>query len=282
MPTLLLSVLLTVILPPPDYADIPSGLNATVRWQYGCQAASETLAALEYPGWHNWIADDCGEPNHTPMVYSMAGDIAAADANEFWLIGNEPNIASTAIAPADAAAWAQQWAAQNDATWACCGTLHNGQYPSLLTWLDAYLDAGGPIPDAWHVHIYFVANDAQWQATLRQMEDWMADNDVVRPLIVSETAQTLHDRDATPLLEAVARDVCNERIAAAYWYPGDKDAYDFAPRSQLTINGEITALGERFVALQDCPEPEPTPTPKPTPSQPIVWRVYVPITFNGG
>lgn len=244
----------------PPAPTVPSGLNTTMRHQYGCESATEALALLDNPGWHNWIADDCGQPGYTPTAYSLqpsylAGYVASANDGEFWLVGSEPNIGATHIEPSDAAVFANGWVTQTQTTWACCGTLQHTGYAYLLDWLDDYLAAGGAIPDVWHIHIYFVS-PGQWDATLAQFEQWMQTNEVVRPVIISETAQT--NGNAEPLLRHVAQAICDGDVQAVYWYIGDKDAYGFAPSSQLTIDGEITELGEQFVDLRVCGLGEPT------------------------
>lgn len=258
---------------------LPSGLCTTYRWQYGAESAQQAAQLLDYPCHHNWIADSYGVPNHTPFAYSMspsylAGYVADAEAGEFWLVGNEPNIGATRTEPADAAIFASGWVTQTDTTWACCGTLQHYEHGYLLDWLDDYLVAGGPIPDAWHIHIYFV-DVAGWDATLAQFREWMAAHDVVRPVIISETAQT--NGDAMPLLRHVAKAVCDGKVQAAYWWIGDEDAYDFAPTSQLTIDGALTELGKVFVESQTCLPVEPTADD--VVEQPQPWRVWLPATY---
>lgn len=244
----------------PVEPQLPSGLCTTYRWQYGAESAQQAAQLLDYPCHHNWIADSYGVPGHTPTAYSLQpsaldGYMADASDGEFWLLGSEPNISVTHIEPSDAAIFTSGWVTQTNTSWACCGTLQHWQYGYLLDWLDDYLAAGGAIPNAWHIHIYFVDN-VGWDATLAQFRDWMIDNDVVRPVIVSETAQT--SGNAEPLLRHVAKAVCDGDVQAVYWYIGDKDAYNFAPLSQLTVDGKITELGKLFVELRDCPPVEPT------------------------
>lgn len=260
-------------------SQLPNGLCTTFRWQYGAESAQEAAALLDYPCHHNWIVSSYGVPNHTPFAYSMspsylAGYVADAEADEFWLIGNEPNLGATFTKPSEAALFASGWVTQTDVAWACCGTLQHYDHSYLLNWLDSYLAAGGPVPDAWHIHIYFVDDGAGWDATLAQFRDWMTANDVVRPVIVSETAQT-HGGDAEPLLLRVARAVCDGDVQAVYWYIGDKDFHNFAPSSQLTVDGVITELGKVFVGSQTCLPVEPTDDePIAQPSQP--WRLWLP------
>ena len=274
----LLALLLTVVLPPV----IPHGLCTTYRWQYGAESAQQAAQLLGEPCHHNWIADSYGVPGHTPTAYSLApsaldGYVAEANDNEFWLLGSEPNIGATFIEPQDAAIFARRWVTQTNTTWACCGTLQHYEHGYLLDWLDGYIAAGGSIPDVWHIHIYFVDN-AGWDATLAQFEDWMKRNGVVRPVIISETAQT-NGGDAELLLRHVAQAVCDGDVQAVYWYIGDKDAYDFAPSSQLTVDGAITELGKLFVELQDCPPGEPTADD--VIAQPVEpWRVWLPTAWR--
>lgn len=271
----LLALLLTVVFPPV----LPRGLCTTYRWQYGAESAQQAAQLLGDPCHHNWIADSYGVAGHTPTAYSLqpsylAGYVAEADDGDIWLLGSEPNIGVTFIEPTDAALFTSAWVTQTRTVWACCGTLQHYDHGYLLDWLDDYLAAGGAIPDIWHIHIYFV-DAAGWDATLARFGEWMERNNVVRPVIVSETAQT--NGDAEPLLRHVADAVCDGRVQAAYWYIGDKDAYDFAPSSQLTVDGAITELGTLFVALRDCPV---EPTADDMVTQPIEpWRVWLPTVY---
>lgn len=242
----------------PIEPQMPSGLCTTYRHQYGAESAQQAAQLLGYPCYHNWIADSYGVPGHTPFAYSLypsylAGYVAEAKDGEFWLLGNEPNIGSTFTKSSAAAEFTRGWVAQTDTAWACCGTLQHYEHGYLLAWLDGYLAAGGAIPDVWHIHIYFVDN-AGWDATLAQFRAWMTANDVVRPVIISETAQT--NGDAEPLLRHVAKAVCDGRVQAVYWYIGDRDFHSFAPSSQLTIDGAITNLGKTFVESRVCPAGE--------------------------
>lgn len=277
MPASLLALLLTVVLPPV----LPHGLCTTFRHQYGAESARQAATLLGYPCHHNWIADSYGVPGHTPTAYSLhpsalAGYVAEANDNEFWLVGSEPNIGATFIEPSDAAIFTSGWVTQTNTAWACCGTLQHWQHPSLLDWLDDYLATGIAPPAAWHIHIYFVDN-AGWDATLAQFKAWMVANNVVRPVIVSETAQT--NGNAEPLLRHVAKAVCDGDVQAIYWYIGDKDAYDFAPSSQLTADGAITELGKLFVELQACPPIEPTVDD--VVAQPVEpGRVWLPTAYR--
>lgn len=250
--TIILSIL-TIYMNPTE-TQIPSGLCTTYRWQYGSESAQQAAQLLNYPCYHNWIVDDYGVQNHTKTAYSLQPNylntyIKEATINEFWLLGSEPNLGTTYIEPSDAAIFTNSWITQTDTIWACCGTLQHWNNPTWLDWLDSYLESGGAIPDVWHIHIYFVDNTG-WDSTIAQFNEWMIINDVVRPIIISETAQT--NGNAESLLRHVARAVCNNDVQAIFWYIGDKDAYNFAPTSQLTVDGKITELGRLFIKLQNC------------------------------
>ncbi len=51
---------------------------------------------------------------------------------------------------------------------------------------EGYLDAGGPVPDAWHVHLYFCYMPDGIDDRLDIWGEWMQRRDVNRPTIISE------------------------------------------------------------------------------------------------
>jgi hypothetical protein len=153
---------------------------------------------------YNWttLGEGFGDwPGYRPMIwhdrlewYGGAAGIrwfATRWPGRDWLFLNEPERASQAnLAPEYAA---QVVAAHRDlvlgadptATWSCCGVYVD---PTGLAWLDRYLDAGGPVGDSWHIHIYGIedCNAASSLQVLRAFEDWAAARGVTRPILITE------------------------------------------------------------------------------------------------
>ena len=131
---------------------------------------------------HNWYTawQFLEEPRHTPSIWnhvyrpSMRDLVRMAETypGRTWLLYNEPELESQANTEArDAAIHATYWTdaiGENGRT-ACCGTTIDDRLP-WAQWLEAYLAAGGPVPDVWHIHIYahdvrtFELRWAQWRA----------------------------------------------------------------------------------------------------------------------
>lgn len=153
---------------------------------------------------YNWTTVGLGFgdwPGYRPMIwhdrlewYGGAAGIrwfATRWPGRQWLFLNEPERASQAnLAPEYAA---QVVASHRDlvlgadptATWACCGVWVD---PVGIAWLDRYLDAGGPVGDVWHIHIYGIedCNPASSAQVLRDFEAWAAARGVTRPILITE------------------------------------------------------------------------------------------------
>ena len=55
-----------------------------------------------------------------------------------------------------------------------------------LAWLEWYLDADGPVPDVWAIHLYFCYTPAGIDRALEKWDGWMRRWDVKRPTIITE------------------------------------------------------------------------------------------------
>lgn len=155
---------------------------------------------------HNWYTarQFLDDPRHTPSIWNAdfrpgsitdLANLAADYPGRTWLLFNEPEFFGQAnTSPEIAAVHVRYWqeAIGDNGKIACCGNLF---YPSLggIQWLEAYLAAGGPVPDYWHIHIY-VANDWEWVNVVGNWEMWNATHGNL-PTIISEagSGQELHD-----------------------------------------------------------------------------------------
>jgi len=233
-------------------------MGVSVAWQRGDSWADESLALLTPKLWMNWVFDHNEDAAYVPMAFSLKSidpylEAAKAATHKTWLLGNEPDLSSTYISPTDAAVFSQRWVAEVGAPMACCGVIVHKDYTGGLQWMSNYLAAGGVVPDYWQIHIYFVQNSFEWQLSLNSFVAWMEANDVVRPIIVSETAMT-ESGDASALLEYVNSKVDDGTIHASIWY-SDLDYWTLWPQSDLRTEGELTELGELYVRLSGLGEP---------------------------
>jgi hypothetical protein len=240
---------------------LPQGVGVSTAWQRGDAWTARTLETLQPELWMNWVHSDLDDPRYLPMAFSFQrayhdGYIEAAQdgPRRLWLLGNEPELPQSAGTPEDAAWLARRWANEVGGPWACCGNITHHLYPQLLDWPTAYLAAGGLVPDAWHVHIYFVQSGAEWDAALAAWQGWMVAHNAVRPVIVSETAFTegtgwgdLAPVRAAELLRHVRESVARGDVRAVLWY-SDADYWGVWPWSNLlTQDGTLTSLGQVYM-----------------------------------
>lgn len=171
---------------------------------------------------HNWYTAPqfLEDERHTPSIWNAdftpgtiteIAQLAADYPGRTWLLFNEPEFTGQANTPPEIAAvhvryWAE--AIGDNGTVACCGNLF---VPSMggIQWLDAYLAAGGPVPDVWHIHIY-VSSPWEFLNALGGWERWNAEHGNL-PTIISEvgSGQELHDW---------LRDWNDARYPAVYWF----------------------------------------------------------------
>lgn len=240
---------------------VPSGLGVSTAWQRGDVYKYRSLHMLQPPVWMNWLYTDLDDPSYLPMAYSLAPSaqanylaVATTNPHRLWLLGNEPNLPGTFVSPQDAASSVQMWAQQYWSPIACCGQLI---YPGVwlhhyTTWTRAYLDAGGPVPDYWHIHIYTSPPMINPVFHIDEFRDWMFANNVVRPVIVTEGNATTGTIDNQILyMNAMEASLDNGKIHAFLWY-SDRDWHNVWPNSNLiSYSGtEPLRLGRHWLTLQ--------------------------------
>lgn len=154
---------------------------------------------------YNWTTVDAGFgdwPGYRPMIWSDRLDwyggpggiqwFATQHPGRLWLFLNEPERVTQANLPPAYAA--QVVASHRDlvkgadttATWACCGVWVDGNVG--IPWLNDYLDAGGPVGDVWHIHLY-APNDCDPAGSLQligNFETRAATRGVTRPIVITE------------------------------------------------------------------------------------------------
>ena len=146
---------------------------------------------------HNWYTarQFLEEPRHTPSIWnhvyrpSMRDLVTLADdfPGRTWLLYNEPELVGQANTSAhDAAIHVAYWtdAIANNGRTACCGVSVDERLP-WDDWLNAYLAAGGPVPDVWHIHVY-AENPVVFERRLALWWAWHAEHGAGLATIISE------------------------------------------------------------------------------------------------
>ena len=159
-----------------------------------------------------------------------------------WLVLNEPERSDQADVTPGEAIGITAAVATTGASWACCGTIASDN-----SWLDAYLDGGGIVPDVWHIHAYGIETPQQWQSQLGSFYAWMDGRGVARPVIVSETNAGGADADVQAELLAYVRQATAEddRLIAVFWFA--TTYYSAGDAALFDATGELTAVGAAFV-----------------------------------
>lgn len=245
---------------------IPRGLGYGVAHQQGAEYAAEVRPLLgdDVP-WTNWIYDRLDDPHYLPKAFSMRQqyvrqyiDAANDGPARLWLVGNEPETPHTFIDPVEAAIMASLFAEETDVPFACCGVMllsgpgiEWGNGWAWDTWLDAYLAAGGPVPDVWQVHIYdaFVG---RWHERLDVFRAWAAERGISRPIIVAETAYpwAIPSYNAL-LLEKIGETLDSDPdLLAVYWYSVHDYHGIWHDTDLLDTDGALTPVGEAFLRVR--------------------------------
>lgn len=161
------------------------------------------------------------EPRHWPSVWnpvyrpSVRQLVAWSDAypGRTWLLFNEPErIDQADTSPFDAAIHVRYWteAIGDNGRTACCGVLIQTNWHGWAEWLRLYLQAGGPVPNYWHIHIY-ADTPEQFDAALATWDAWNAERGGGLPTIISEVGRTY-------AVQEHARAIQRDDIPAMFWF----------------------------------------------------------------
>ena len=233
----------------------PEGLGVGMPWQNAEADPGwyDTALELLMPAWwYNWKCDQIGEYGYYPMLWRMRRDqyydeaITKARANPrmFWLMGNEPEEEEQSNTPyTEAASTMRKWEQDTAVLWACPGVILGSKG---MRWLEGYLNAGGPVPTVWHVHLY-TRTATEWWLRLRDFSDWMEKKRVIRPVIVSETALDIRDADEQiPLLAAIGNALSMRRVQAVSWFSAEYANHSW---SNLLDGSDVTTLGHNYLGM---------------------------------
>lgn len=214
-----------------------------------------TLDLLEPSCWKDWLWDHVGTPGYVPAVFSMKVDGWSAAAMHtardgfpgvMWELGNEPEQGSSRVEPEEAAAFSVLWQQTAGENFAAPGHIIWGKG---LSWLQRYLEAGGVVGKFWNVHLYFATNADHWTELWETWKEWMKQNKMIRPVLISETnahGGCSHIEVMTRIAETLRSDPL---LHMALWY-SDYDWHNVFHESDLrTADGRRTALGEHFMEL---------------------------------
>lgn len=215
-----------------------------------------TATAALRPAWfYTWRADAIGQPGFVPMCWRMdidsilpAVDVALANAASvpLWLIGNEPEREEQSDTPAHiAAAACREWVRRCGTwaiPWAAPGVNVSIHMAGMgYAWMEGFLACGGPIPPAFHVHIY--GNADAWRESVKRFHAWMRMRRVERPVIVSEAGCA---DDPVGLFAAIRHSLSSGEVQAAAIFSARYEPWPDC--DLLTDDGELTALGRLFVS----------------------------------
>ena len=245
---------------------IPTGLNLGIPWQWGGDVRA-MRAILGDPGYYDWHWVTGGE-NYQRMIYSRIDErdwrtiqqLIRRDPSHLWLVMNEPERRDQAnLTPADGADLAKLMRLAG-ACIAAPGVIITTQG---LDWLDDYLSAGGPVPEAWHVHLYFAETAAGMDRRLETWGDWMVKRGIVRPTIISEfNAQGADVAGQMAMMSHMAKRLDEAAAArdrgldawlwAAYWFSLKYKANenDLGYTDLIDDDLGLTKVGRMFVELQ--------------------------------
>jgi len=213
------------------------------------------LETLNPPWFYTWKYDQLQYPNFVPMVWRLNVEavaqvlpVMAENHDRLWLLGNEPERAEQSNTSPEVFANAAQiiraefgWAVEI----ALPGVLND--YTGYgRDWTKAYLAAGGPMPDAWHFHVY----EPNGQQVHARIDAWKRLVDDTRPIIVSEVGCWLDRPERmAEVMDAARMECATGSIQAAAHFSARYEA-DMQHSDLLTATGDLTALGRRYVAEQ--------------------------------
>jgi hypothetical protein len=124
---------------------------------------------------------------HAAEAFELASETIAWDYT--WLVGNEPMVEGQATAsPTEAADLGKRWRRDLPEVMFACPGVYINFWTRTQVWLNSYLDAGGPVPDFWHIHNYAWSHEGAQHAN-EQFFAWMDYHNVTRPVIISETSR---------------------------------------------------------------------------------------------
>lgn len=228
--------------------NVPNGIGVGVPHQYQDQV---NLELLGNPIFYNWIWDRIGEEGYTPMIWNTylyytnqeELDFLMQNKSIFWLILNEPEKSYQANEPpSDVATMLSIIPTSN---YACCGVSITRKG---IEWLDEFITYE-TIPPVWHIHIY-TTDEFLVMQQLNNFKDWMQENNVSRPIIISEINAYTNAGEQDTMLEFLPELLSDPDIVAIYWFSAYYES-DFPYANLYDENGFLTELGQLFLSIHN-------------------------------
>lgn len=227
-------------------------LGLSIAHQRTQEWKNATLSNLKPSAWMDWTFDHTDDEKHLPVVFylqekpwNIRARGMAVECQKVWLLGNEPELATTFIAPDVAASFVSTWESPR---WGAPGIIlsDNG-----FLWLAEYRRIGGKFGTHFHCHIYEVNTPEDWAAKWWRLREWMERHNLVRPVIVSETCGWDASIDQRSIMDRIVGiQQVDKLLECVMWYP-DADWWGNWKWANLrNDDGTLTQLGEHFVKLQ--------------------------------
>lgn len=256
--------------PPPPEPVLPSGLGVGIPKQ-DIHLGTDDAVLLGKAWHHNWTYErEFPQKQYFPALWSptKAADRSSYIQNSLtydadgrvWLLDNEP--AGYAIDPVAAATRYREWHQASRQPFVAAGTIVND---AGFDWINAYLDAGGPIGEAWHWHLYpfgvycppgYSVSECWWHL-LERLLDWNKARGGNRPLIITETnAARPGDVDAQfEVLEQCGLALKQGAVQAIAWFAMrwiDSWANNMRRSEEVWLIDDqhlLTPLGRKFKSM---------------------------------
>jgi len=252
---------------PPVPPAVPQGFGLSIPWQNEDLSPGWTgrsLAALNPPWWFDWKFDSIGRPGYVPKLwrpqldarFDEAVQAANSHPDAMWLMAYDPDRGGEPPeTPQNAAAIGQEWVQATTVLYAAPGVVINA---NGIGWLKAYLDAGGPVPDAWSVHLYSGIDASAWRRQVEgEFATWYEDEGQKLPIIMSQTNSPGKElvQQRSVMLEALHMLQELSPIIAIGWY-ADQDPFGAMSSADLIRDdGSLTELGQYYAILDKNPQP---------------------------
>lgn len=231
---------------------MPTGLGLGVPFQWRGNVRY-WLEKLGEPWWYDWHWASSGE-GYRRMIYSriptalrrILPQLVVRDPAHLWFVFNEPERADQAnLSPTEAAKISHE-ISDSGAMFAAPGIIVGD---AGLAWLNAYLDEGGVVPHAFHVHLYYAHTPGELDAKLDLWQRWMDWRGLVRPTIISEfNSHWIGGTSEVSMMEHVAKRVRDESwLLAAGWF-----SLAYGQVTDLVSDGELTQLGHAYAELKNA------------------------------
>lgn len=167
---------------------------------------------------------------------------SASLAREAWLMGQD---AQARTHPGDASDFSYEWSHAASGVMLFPGVRVGSEG---FKWLNAYLEYGGRIPEAWHVHI--AGEWPKWLRDYLSFAEWMRKRGCIRPVVVSGVHASSPQRsEAIEILDRLDGALLRYSfLSAVLWH----SVYvpDSWGSSMIACSAKATSLGRSYCGTQ--------------------------------